>query len=271
MSASGRKQAHCEWHLWMENGCCPTTPFSHRLLFEGALVMQKQSPKPWHDWREDGRELAIVVIGVLIALLAQQVVQGWEWKDKVAAAERAMRREMLWDNGPQLYQRAVMHPCAIQRLDALRAAVEAGKPRKQITALIDSYWVPYFSYDSIAHDAANTSDVASHMPSETMDLYAIIYTQMPAMSRNSERETADLAQLRALNRSGGPLSPAERDKVLSASEALRSENHLMWLVSGWTMPKLRELGSLDADRVQEMMADAREHYGDCVKPPSAKR
>ena len=227
--------------------------------------MPKPSPKPWHDWRNDGRELAIVVIGVLIALLAQQLVQDWEWKAKVAAAERAMRREMLWDNGPQLYQRAAMHPCAVQRLDAIRAAVETGKPRGQVTTLIDSYWAPYFSYDTIARDAANTSDVASHMPADTMDLYAIVYTQMAPMTRNSEREVSDLAQLRALSRSGGALTPAERDKMLSAVEALRSDDHLMWLVSGWTMPKLRELGPLDADRVREMLADARDHYPDCVK------
>lgn len=235
--------------------------------------MPKQSPKasskPWHDWRNDTRELAIVVIGVLIALLAQQVVQDWEWKNKVAAAERAMRQEMLWDNGPQLYQRAIMHACAVQRLNAIRAAVEAGKPRPQITALIDSYWAPYFSYDSIARDAANTSDVASHMPAGAMDLYTIIYTQMPPMTRNSEREVTDLAQLRALNRSGGTLSPAERDKVLSAVEALRSDDHLMWLVSGWTLPKLRELGPLDPGRLREMATDARRHYGNCVKPLAA--
>ena len=231
--------------------------------------MPKQSLKPWHDWRNDARELAIVVVGVLIALLAQQVVQGWEWKDKVAAAERAMRHEMLWDNGPQLYQRAVMHPCAVQRLDAIRVAVEGGKPRGQIAALIGSYWVPYFSYDSVARDAANTSDIASHMPAQTMDLYAIIYTQMPPMTRDSEREAADLAQLRALSRSGGMLSPMEQEKILSAVEALRGDDHLMWLVSGWTMPKLRELGPLDADRVTEMLRDARDHYGDCVRPLAA--
>jgi hypothetical protein len=229
--------------------------------------MPKPSPKPWHDWRNDGRELAIVVIGVLIALLAQEVVQDWEWKAKVAAAERAMRHEMLWDNGPQLYQRAAMHPCAVQRLDAIRAAVEAGKSRGQVMALIDSYWAPYFSYDTIARDAANTSDVASHMPADTMDLYAIVYTQMAPMTRNSEREVSDLAQLQALSRSGGALTPAERDKVLSAVEALRGDDRLMWLVSGWTIPKLRELGPLDADRAREMLADARDHYRDCVKPP----
>lgn len=80
--------------------------------------MSQEPTKPWHDWRDNVRELAIVVTGVLIALLAQEVVQNWEWKHKVAAAERAMQHEMLWDNGPQLYQRAVMHLCAVQRLDA---------------------------------------------------------------------------------------------------------------------------------------------------------
>ena len=228
--------------------------------------MSKQPAKPWRDWRENVRELAIVVTGVLIALLAQQLVQNWEWKQKVAVAERAMRHEMLWDNGPQLYQRAVMHPCAVQRLDAIRAAVEGGRPRREITAQIDSYWAPYYSYDSTARDAANTSDVASHMPADRLDLYAIIYTQMPPMTRNSEREAADLAQLRALNRRGGALSSTEQDKVLSSLEALRSDDRLMWLVSRWSMPKMRELGPLDADRVREMLEEARDHYGDCIKP-----
>jgi len=231
-----------------------------------AKQQVKRAENPWHDWRENVREIAIVIIGVLIALLAQQVVQGWEWKDRVAAAERAMRHEMLWDNGPQLYQRAAMHPCAVERLDSIRGAIEAGKPRAQISGLIDSYWVSYYSYDSIARDAANTSDVASHMPADTMDLYAIVYTQMQPMTRNSEREAVDMSQLRALSRSGGAISPGERDKLLSAIEALRTDDLLIWQVGGWTLPKLRELGSLDAGRVNDMLAAARRHYGDCIKP-----
>ena len=223
-------------------------------------------PKVPHSWRELWREIAIIVVGVLIALFFEQLVDHVQWNQKVAAAERAMRHEMLWDNGPQLYQRAVMHPCAVQRLDAIRAAVEIEKPRREIVALINSYWAPYFSYDSIAREAANTSDVAGHMPAETMDLYAIVYTQMPPMTRISEREAGDLGQLRALNRSGGALTAIEQDKVLSAVEALRSDEHLMWLASGWSMAKLRELGPLDADRVHGMLADARAHYGVCIKP-----
>lgn len=223
-------------------------------------------PKAPHSWRELSREIGIIVVGVLIALFFEQLVDHIQWDQKVASAERAMQHEMLWDNGPQLYQRAVIHPCAVQRLDAIRAGVESEKSRQEIMPLIDSYWVPYFSYDSIAREAANTSDIASHMPAETVDLYAIVYTQMPSLTRISEREAGDLAQLRALKRSGKALTATEQDKVLSAVEQLRSDEHLMWLASNWSMSKLHEIGPLDADREREMLADARAHYGSCIKP-----
>ena len=42
--------------------------------------MTKRAAKQWFDWRESGRELIIVVLGVLIALLAQQLAQDWEWR-----------------------------------------------------------------------------------------------------------------------------------------------------------------------------------------------
>ena len=130
----------------------------------------KAAPEGWHEWRNNARELAIVVTGVLIALLAQEVVQSWQWSQKVAAAERAMQHEMLWDNGPQL--------------------------------------------------TSGRGDASERGPAA---------------------------------RPVGGRGTAERD-------------HLMWLVSGWTMTELRELGSLDPERAREMMDDARDRYGDCVKP-----
>jgi len=146
------------------------------------------------------------------------------------------------------------------------SAVKGGDPsafrtRNRLSAL--GLWQLHASRIS---DAANTSDVASHMPAQTMDLYTIVYTQMQPMTRNSEREAVDMSQLRALSRSGGAISPGERDKLLSAIEALRTDDLLIWQVAGWTLPKLRELGSLDAGRVNDMLAAARRHYGDCIRP-----
>ena len=39
--------------------------------------------RPPHGWNAAGWELTIVVVGVLIALFAQQVVENWEWRQNV--------------------------------------------------------------------------------------------------------------------------------------------------------------------------------------------
>ncbi|MES2325830.1 MAG: hypothetical protein V4499_00670 [Pseudomonadota bacterium] len=228
--------------------------------------MPKQSPKPWHDWRNDMRELAIVVGGVLIALVAQQVVQNWEWTQKVAAAETSMKRELLWDDGPQIYQRAMMHPCITQRLDQIRSAVEAHASRGQIFALTDSFQVLQLTYDVVALQAATTSDVSSHISQDMLEEYMTPYAVMPELGRTAAVEQEHIARLHALSRTGGPLSDAEGMQVLNAVELLRNDNRFMFSGARWSLPQLRNLGPFDTRRMQIMTDIARQNYGDCIKP-----
>jgi hypothetical protein len=232
--------------------------------------MPKQSPKPWHDWRENVREVAIVIVGVLIALLAQEVVQGWEWKHKVDVAKAAMREELLTDDGPQIYQRAVMHPCVIARLDAIRAAVESGGSRQEIAHAIDGYWVDFRTFDRLALDAANSSDVAAHMPPDELTAMTNVYQAMPLLERTNAQEATDLARLRAFRRIGGPVSDAEKDRVVEAVEALRNDEQIIWIRTRTKLPILLRIGPLDPARVRQFMTDARRHYGGCIRELPAR-
>jgi hypothetical protein len=45
--------------------------------------------------------VGIIVIGVLIALRAEQIIQTLPWHEKVRHAEQAMRLELAEDDGPQ--------------------------------------------------------------------------------------------------------------------------------------------------------------------------
>src|SRR5690242_7745117 len=103
-----------------------------------------------HSWREVAKEIAIVFVGVLIALYAQQVVDNWQWRAKVRTAEAAMQRELFFDNGPQIYERAVIYPCLQQRLDAVRSAVERGGSRAQVGDAIAGVQIEFTSYDNLA-------------------------------------------------------------------------------------------------------------------------
>lgn len=226
----------------------------------------KDSPKPWHSWRNDGRELLIVVMGVLIALLAQEIVQGLEWNQKVGAAEIAMKRELLWDDGPQIYQRAMMYPCLSHRLDAIRSAVEDRAPRDRIVALIDGYQVFPLTYDVVAQQAATASDVTTHVKQDVLEPYMLPYAVMPGFGHTAEVEQEHIARLHALSGKGGPLSEAESTEVLNAVELLRNDNRFMNSAARWSIPQLRKLGTVDPGRLREFTDIARKSFGDCIKP-----
>jgi hypothetical protein len=233
--------------------------------------MHIRMPKALHDWRDFLKEVGIIVLGVLIALSLEQMVEAWHWHEKVNASQAAIRRELLWDDGPQIYQRAAMHPCVAASLDAIRAAVESGKSRHDVSRAIDGYWMEVTTFDSLAHDAANTSDVATHMSPAQLELFNTPYYIIPLMERTNREEVADLPRLRALRRTGGPLSEAESSQLLLAVETLRSEDQTMWLASEWIMPALHALGSeFDPARTQSFMTRAKDHYGSCVRnlPPN---
>jgi hypothetical protein len=74
------------------------------------------------------------------------------------------------------------------------------------------------------------------------------------------------AALRALRRTGGPLSDAEADATLARVEALRNDERVMFGGAKWVIPNLREIGPLDRGRLAEFLGSARRQYGDCAKP-----
>jgi hypothetical protein len=226
-------------------------------------------PKVPHSWRELAKEIAIIVVGVLIALFFESVLDSWRWHQKVASAKAAMRKELLWDDGPQIYQRAALHPCITASLDQIRAALDSGASRAEVAQLVDRFSLPFFSYDSVARDAANASDAWSHMPQDEAEPYILIYAVMPPMTETNTHEAYDWSRLRAFKRTGGPLTDAESSRLLEAVEALRQDEQSMWLGIGYTMPELRQLGPIDEDGKRHLMKAARNHYGACVKdlPP----
>ena len=88
--------------------------------------------KPPHGWNAVAWELAIVTTGVLIALAAQQVVDGIHWKNEVAEFRSAVRAEV--SNNLATYTfRQREDRCVQARLDELQQWLDswrAGRPLK---------------------------------------------------------------------------------------------------------------------------------------------
>lgn len=245
------------------------------LAERGGGKMDIHKPNgPIHGWREFVGEVGIIVLGVLIALAAEQTVQGLEWAHKVRLATEAMRSELGDDDGPQIYQRAMMHPCLYARLNALRAAVEGGAPRPEVVRLADSYRVEFLTFDSLAQANAVASGVTAHMRPETLDALNSVYALMPLLDRTHGREAQDIARLRALRRTGGPLSDAERDRLLEGVEALRGDEEVIWAGVRWTLPRIKAMGIKLDPRAVEVVTDwTSRNYPECPRelPPNWRR
>ena len=86
--------------------------------------MHVHLPKPLHGWRAFSGEVGIIVVGVLVALAAEQAVEDWRWHEKVAAATKSIDFEL---NTQLDYSEEVMGfaRCTPLFVDALEAGLLA--------------------------------------------------------------------------------------------------------------------------------------------------
>ena len=127
--------------------------------------------KPPNGWSAVAWELAIVTLGVLIALAAQQVVQGINDRNAVAQLRSALRSELADDRARWEDMRAADH-CTLQRLDALEqwgATASAG------ARLERGYRLMLWNMHSSAWDIAKQSPAAGSIPLDERLAYADLY------------------------------------------------------------------------------------------------
>jgi hypothetical protein len=83
---------------------------------EDQQTMHVHKIKPVHGWKEFLNEILIIVIGVLIALGLEQVVEEVHWRNKVADAEQRLKTEETANFGFAAEQ-VIVTPCILAQLN----------------------------------------------------------------------------------------------------------------------------------------------------------
>src|SRR3954468_17940155 len=86
---------------------------------EGGQLMHFHLPKPLHGWREFAGEVGIIVVGVLIALSAEQVVEAVHWGHELDS-ERASLLQEARDTFEGVAARKNQQGCVDRRLAEIR-------------------------------------------------------------------------------------------------------------------------------------------------------
>lgn len=133
--------------------------------------MHLHLPKPLHGWRALAGEVGIIVVGVLIALVAEQVVSSFHEHDDMLQLRSALRSELSDDRARWEGIRA-QDSCSDKRLDALDNWLKTAPPT---ATLLDGYRPFLYNMHSSAWDLAKTSPATVHIPLKERLTYASLY------------------------------------------------------------------------------------------------
>ncbi len=151
---------------------------------------------PSMGWRAFWSEIVIVVLGVAIALAANEAVENWNWRNKVRDAEARLQGDIAW---AFLWaaEKSASQPCVDAQLAAAaRNVLDSGdmlRPMPVVTTLDLQSVVrmPNRPYRFPVWDALLADGTASHFATQRQALFGRISDGM-AMSRASEVETRRL-------------------------------------------------------------------------------
>lgn len=99
----------------------------YRWRASGGPSVEVHKPKPVHGWRELLSEIGVIVLGVLIALGAEQAVEALHWRHQIQLEREALKRDAEEQLGA-IVARQSQQACVDRRLGELQAVFRRRQP-----------------------------------------------------------------------------------------------------------------------------------------------
>lgn len=220
-------------------------------------------PKPLHGWREFAGEVGIIVVGVLIALSAEQVVENIRGHHELRQSNRAMELE-LGESVGQAVIRVHASPCVEHRLDQLAAIVDQAAATHQLPPVPRVRPPQYFTWPSGTYQSMISSDVANRQPRDRLEALSGVYDFIADLNEEQRRELDVWTRVFALVGPGRPFDAEDAREARSAIADARSLDRVIDLRSLRIMQLLHSYAiPVDRASVEKYTNDA----GLAERPP----
>ena len=225
-------------------------------------------PKPLHGWREFAGEIGVIVIGVLIALSAEQVVERLHWATQANEARAALRAELVDDNLPQAYARLAIAPCLDAQLKELQFGVDHHMDRRKFAVLARGYLPPTRTWDNQAWNAVVATGDLSHGGSGELIQWSAPYRMVSVLGPRNETERSDRETLRSISSGPGQLTPLELDRTTGSLEHLRNDAVRMLSGSEALLAMAKQAGvTMSGEQQNNVLRQLRPQWGRCLQKP----
>ena len=220
--------------------------------------MDIHKPKGVRSWREFLSEIGIIVLGVLIALSAEQSVDYLHWRHRLGVAEESMRAEMK-SNRTYAEEYAIFAKCTDVYLDRL----EADLLKRDTSDLGRLYELgPPFGtrpWTATAWDATLNAQIADHIPQDRFQVYAETFRRADLM-RDTQYQLRD-RYVEAMTGRFGLLADAKAlaDEV-TATEKMKVIVNLARVIGDHIT---HDAATLNIDADQSVLARYRKRAGYC--------
>jgi hypothetical protein len=212
--------------------------------------MHVHLPKPMHGWREFLGEVGIIVIGVLLALFAEQIAERISWARHVSEAREDLRGELAGDLF-NAQERVRMEGCVDRRLDQLEQIIDH-PPAKPWKLLPGHRVTPMRVWSASGWDSAVAADTITHMKARERAQYAGVYAFVRKMDNLARDEFSVVTEFQMFEH-GGPFSEITKDRLSADVARVRGYNKVMALGGAQISKLIEELGvELSADDRQAL-------------------
>jgi len=211
-------------------------------------------PKPLHGWREFAGEVGVIVLGVLIALSAEQMVEQWRWHERADEARDRLRAEV----GHEFLlteERKAVYQCIDEQLSKIEDAVlAAGTTLKPLPVYEDhgianlnhgaySYVLrtPSRSWSDSAWQSVITEGLSPHLTRDERRLLPIHYSQMARVSALNAQDDVAAGELAALAKPLA-LDPGVKASFIRTIEGERLRNGAIGRLSTQMIDTIQQLG-----------------------------
>ena len=180
--------------------------------------MEIHRPKAIHGWRELAKEVGIIVLGVLIALAAEQVAESLRDQHKAAEARTYIRAEIAQNLG-RMTVRLRSEDCVKTRLDEIGGLLDARAAGRPPASPI---WIgrpQTFVMNTTRFEAAAGGGRASLLSQDEQAAYGRLYAEFATFNELVGRERPAWAKLQVLE-DAPPVNPMlEAELRLARQEA----------------------------------------------------
>ena len=229
--------------------------------------MEIHKPKPVRDWREFLSEMSIIVLGILIALSGELLLETLHWRHQVEDTRNRLTQE-LFANVAAAAVRLRTAPCLEKRLDEVATLIDDAARSGKLPAIGNLSGPSVYLWGHGTWDSAVASQTTTHFPAQSLANFAVAYQFVTRLGDINQQELESWAELWMVVGPGRPFDASAAQAARMAMSHARVLDREMGIMSQGLIERFKALNlrpqmTARAALLEKQMHAPRSAYGIC--------